>query len=102
MSLAESSGNPMMLLFRRIWFILKLDCEGSAELTSESFDRTLHWSERWAVRLHCLICRKSFRLNRQMTALDERLRRTGEESMFDLKLPDEAREKIRQKLNGKR
>lgn len=92
----------MMQLFRRIWFILKTDCEGSAVLTSESFDRELHWSERWAVRLHCLICRKSYRLNRQMTALDEKLRQPeGEKSMFDLKLSDEAREKIRMKLSKK-
>lgn len=53
-------------LLQKIWMILTLNCEGSARLTSDSMDRPLNWAERWAVRMHRFVCKKSRKLNRQM------------------------------------
>ena len=88
---------PMIRLFKNIWFILTVDCETSASLTSESFDRKLHWSESVAVSLHCLICSKSRRLNRQMIAMDQKLREvsTSEPEIAEhFRLDDAARQRI--------
>ena len=91
----------MIRLIKNIWFILTVDCEQSASLTSESFDRNLHWSESVAVYLHCLICNKSRRLNRQMVTLNQRLEEmTGEPEIAQkFRLGDDARNRIRQALD---
>ena len=88
--------------FKKIWFILTLDCEQSAYLTSQSFDRDLSFSERWAVRLHCLICSKSRKLKKQMTALNERLRASGDLDSLKQKfqLSEEAFERISKNLKN--
>ena len=90
----------MIQLLKNIWFILTVDCEMSAALTSESFDRELHWSESVAVYLHCLICNKSRKLNRQMVALNERLQQmtTEPEITEQFRLDNDARQRIRQAL----
>lgn len=64
----------MKLFLHQIWMILTLDCEGSARLTSESMDRPLNWAERWAVRMHRLVCAKSRRLNRQLLQMHQKLK----------------------------
>ena len=90
----------MIRLIKNIWFILTLDCEQSAALTSESFDRKLHWSESTAIYLHCLICKKSRRLNRQMIALDRRLQDVSPEPEIaqHYHLGDNAKQRIRQAI----
>ena len=82
--------------------ILTLDCQGSAELTSESFDRQLHWAERIAVKLHCMICAKSRRLNHQLTDLNKKLDEVMIEQKSDqsLSLSSDARNRIAQKLRA--
>lgn len=93
----------------KIYLILTLDCEQSAKLTSDSFDRDLDWSEYIATRLHRLICSKSRRLNSQLTKLNNALQNDlsnakDEETKQPLSglmnLPAEAKERIRTKLRG--
>ena len=79
--------------------ILTLDCEGSAELTSDSFDRKLTWAEKIAVQIHCLLCAKSRKLKHQMTSLNNRLDDLMENKMKPaLALSDEARQRIADRL----
>lgn len=58
---------------KRAWTILTIDCQGSAELVSQSFDRKLHWSENLAVWVHCRLCSKSRKLNTQLKAMNQKL-----------------------------
>ena len=44
----------MIKFFRGLWLILTLDCEQSARLTSESFDRPLSRVEIQALWIHVL------------------------------------------------
>ena len=74
----------------KIYLILTLDCEQSAHLTSDSFDRDLDWSERVASALHRLICGKSRKLHHQLIALNETLE-SGETTP---ELGDDARARI--------
>lgn len=73
----------------------------SAALTSESFDRKLHWSESAAVNLHCMICSKSRKLNRQMMVMDKRLQELTSEPEIagHFRLDDSARERIKKAID---
>ena len=42
-----------------------LTCQEASELVSQSLDRRLRLHERWAVRLHLLICTACTRFKRQ-------------------------------------
>lgn len=57
-----------------IHLILTLNCQQSARLTCESFERKLSWSERTAVTAHHWICKSSRNLNRQLRAMEKSLR----------------------------
>lgn len=41
-------------------------CKDISGLLSESMDRPLTWRERWAVRLHLLMCRHCSRFQQQV------------------------------------
>ena len=91
----------MRRIFKNIWLILSLDCEQSAWLTSESFDRTLTVSERWAVRLHNAYCKKSRSLARQLQLLDQALRNSPDHIPFEEispRLTPQAKRRIAEKL----
>ncbi len=97
----HATGWSPVRFLKSIWFILTLDCQGSAELTSESLDRPLHWAETLAVKCHCMICKKSKLLNRQLKALDNKIQNSlNTESNFTLS--DEARQKIKRSLQQQR
>ena len=49
--------------------ILTLNCEESTRIVSDSLDRQLSFTERWAVRLHCISCWSCRRFGRQLRAL---------------------------------
>jgi len=74
-------------------------------LLSESQDRRLSWSRRWALRLHlamCGLCRTSAR---QWRALRGALRSYAGDAAFDdgaARLSEEARGRIRQSLGKAR
>jgi|GEM_PF-1544030 len=56
--------------FSAIHLILTLNCQQSARLTCESFERKLSFSERTAVNAHQWICKSSRELGRQLRAMD--------------------------------
>lgn len=88
-------------MFKGIWLILTLDCEQSAWLTCESFDRTLTAFERWALRLHNAYCKKSRSLTRQLQLLDQSLRQAAHRVPFDelgAQLTPEAKKRIAARL----
>ena len=49
--------------------ILHCHCEKATQLASESQERELTFSERWALRLHTLICKSCRRALRQLQQL---------------------------------
>ena len=100
--------NPLKDFLVKIYLILTLDCEQSAHLTSDSFDRDLDWSEYVATKLHRLICSKSRRLNRQLVDLNRAIQ--SELSVKDTEVNDllsgmmdlstDAKDRIRSRLEN--
>lgn len=73
-----------------------LTCKEASALVSHSLDRRLAWRERWALRVHLLLCEACARFKRQA----EFLRTTaqhGAASLFGLS--PAARERIRRVLD---
>ena len=91
----------MIRAIKGVMLILMLDCEESARLTSESFDRPLTRSERWALKIHQACCRSSHRVARQMEMISEAMKKpeaTEQLTAASDSLSDDARDRIRQKL----
>jgi hypothetical protein len=74
----------------KIHLILTLDCEQSSRIISESLDRHLTFSERWAVRLHYLGCWSCRRFKRQIEFLREAVRRKDEADLSDAESSSES------------
>ena len=86
---------------RGIKLILFLNCEQSAMLTSESFDRSLSFFERFAVRAHHFICRRSRRLAAQLGMLEAKcveMRDKLAESGLTIELSPEIVQRIRAEI----
>ncbi len=49
--------------------LVSLSCEEASRLASESLDRDLSRSERWALRLHGFMCRSCRQLMLQLAAM---------------------------------
>jgi hypothetical protein len=54
--------------------ILTLRCEEAADLLSAAQDGSLSLAERWALRMHLLVCRPCRRFRRQLALLRDVLR----------------------------
>ena len=67
----------MLAALRRI---LTLRCDESTRLVSQSLDRELSLSERWAVRLHAMICRSCRRYRKQLALIREAWQRYSDPS----------------------
>jgi len=92
----------MTKIIKGVFLILMLDCEQSARLTSESFDRPLSRWERWALRIHQACCSSSYRVARQMEMVARGLKERNESQQslpaLSESLSEEARDRIRQNL----
>lgn len=88
----------MKPFLQQLWMILTLDCEGSAQLSSDSLDRKLFWYEVLAVKLHCMICKKSRILDRQLIQLGQQLNQASKTDGL-AKLSGEARNRIRNRIS---
>jgi len=93
-------------LLSSIRLILTLDCEQSSRMLSDSFDRDLTSSERWAVRLHYIGCWSCRRLRKQIAFLREAVRKADELPIVELAmsstepgLSDAARKRILEELS---
>lgn len=78
-----------------------LSCKEVSVLLSRACDARLSWRERLAVRLHLLYCAGCARLERQLAFLQTVGRRLREDAPGEIRLPDPARERIRQQLQQK-
>lgn len=90
----------MIKAIKGLFLILMLDCEQSARLTSESFDRPLSRSEKWALWIHQKCCRSSDRVARQMEMIARAFEKHGDSKlqMTSDELPEDARARIRERL----
>lgn len=89
----------MRSIFLNLKTILLMDCETSARLTSESFERRLSAAERLGLRIHQALCRSSYRLARQMELMEAELRSMAKNRPFaPEQISPERREAIRQRL----
>lgn len=76
-----------------------LTCKETAQLASESLDRSLTWRERLMLRLHLYRCVMCSRYVRQLKFLQRACAGADEEQLTDAaELSDEARERIRDRL----
>ncbi len=46
-----------------------LSCKQASQLVSQALDRPLTWRERWALRMHLLMCAACRRFNRQLALI---------------------------------
>lgn len=91
---------------RDAWHLLNLPCSGMTRLASESLDRHLGRLERAALRTHLLTCTPCRRYHHQVRGLGRVLRRfadprpaaTEEISTPGPTLPDDVRERIKQRI----
>lgn len=78
-----------------------LSCKEVSVLLSRACDTRLRWRERLAVRLHLLYCTGCARLERQLAFLRSIGQHLREKIPGDARLPEPARERIRQRLTRK-
>ena len=86
----------MKSLLRGIKLILTLDCEGSARLTSEGFDRKLSIYEKLAIRAHNSLCKKSRKLARQLKKLHQAMLNEEDSDCKPVGMSAEAKNRIQQ------
>ena len=87
-----------MSLWKATKLLLTLHCEESTELMSASYERDLTAAERWAVRLHAVVCRSCRRFRRQLRFLQAAGRRRDELSV-EPTLPPHCRQAILRELS---
>jgi hypothetical protein len=94
------SGATVLIEFFRL---LNRPCRDMTALISQSQDRRLSRSERWALRLHVLYCRACRRFGRQIRLLRDTLQRLAEADNSletgTAGLSPEARNRIRDHLS---
>jgi hypothetical protein len=78
-----------------------LNCKQTSLLVSQSLDRPLTWRERWAVRIHLLICVYCRRFKQQLKWIRGYMPRWQQQASerSDIVLPMAARERIAQQLD---
>jgi hypothetical protein len=78
-----------------------LNCKQTSLLVSQSLDRPLTWRERWAVRIHLLICVYCRRFKQQLKWIRDYMPRWQQQASErnDIVLPMAARERIAQQLD---
>jgi len=76
------------MTLRDVRMLVSLSCEEASRLASESLDRDLSRSERWALRSHGFLCRSCRRMMRQLAMMRSLLS----------KMPEATHEQLRQQL----
>lgn len=93
-----------MGMISNIKMILTLKCDESAELLSKQQDVSLTPSERWALRLHLLICRSCRRYRHQLDFLRRAFRFLGSKGQGvppELRMSDEKRDQLKDLIRKK-
>jgi hypothetical protein len=68
--------------------IVSASCKTASRLASESLDRRLTFSERWALRMHAIVCRSCRRFARQLRVMRGAVER----------MPEQWRDQVEQQL----
>ena len=78
-----------------------LSCKQTSLLVSQSLDRPLTWRERWAVRVHLLICVYCRRFTQQLKLIRRYMERWQQQvaESEDIQLSLAAKERITQQLD---
>ena len=81
-----------------------LSCRQASQLLSQSLDRRLSWQERTGLRLHLMICDVCRRFGRQLLIMRKAVRLLVSDAEHDrqIRLPDEARERIARMIESGR
>ena len=75
-------------------------CKDTSQLISESLDRPLSWRERISIRLHTLRCDMCSRYGKQLRFVKSTCADADpEQTTASAHLDEEARERIRDRLN---
>ena len=79
-----------------------LDCKQASQLISKSLDRQLSWRERFAVRLHLLICKYCKRFSQQLETMRVALKRMTQsiENDSNIHLPSETKNRIAKSIES--
>jgi len=77
-------------------------CKEISLLASKALDSRLSWRERWAVRLHLVYCRGCREFGRQIEFLRRMARRPEAPTTSDVRLSQDARNRIQANLQGER
>ena len=79
-----------------------MNCKHASQVLSQSLERRLSLGERLGLRLHLMMCDACTQFARQVTLLRQAIQglvtRIGDDQQ--LRLPEEARERIAKALNG--
>lgn len=80
-----------------------LSCKQASQLVSQSLDRPLNFRERFALRIHLMLCAACRRFKRQLYWLQHAIQRMVAETEQDeaLGMPGQVRERIAQTLESR-
>ena len=83
-----------------------LSCKEVSELVSKSRERNLSWQQRFNLWMHLSMCRLCSGFSKDLDELDAAVHRhasaaTKGEADEDVRLPEEARERIKESLRSK-
>lgn len=81
-----------------------LTCKEASHLVSQEQDRPLRFNERLGLRMHLWVCANCRRFERQIGLMRRLLRQSAQHAETDdteTRLPPEARERIRQAIEGR-
>ncbi len=92
-------------MLQNLGYILRLSCEDASKLSSESLDRPLLFSERWALRLHVLGCYSCRHFQRQLELLSKAAKRlresTSKDDAADATLPSGLKSRLHQLVDDR-
>ena len=74
-------------VLKNIIRILTLTCDQSAELMSKAQETQLTRAERWALRLHLLICTSCRKYKKQLNILRTTLKKIARPSTYEADVP---------------
>jgi len=100
-TLAAKAMRPLMA-----WMVRKMPaCDQASRLSSEGLDRDLYAGEKLSLKLHSMMCRLCRRYDQQIRFLHDALQSHGddlsdEDVSGDVRLSDEARERIAQMMSA--
>ena len=79
-----------------------LDCRNASQLISKSLDRQLTWRERFAVRLHLLLCKYCSRFNQQLLSIKKGLLKMTQsiENDANIQLPSATKKRLIQSIES--